>query len=57
MESSIELEKPFISYKYIDELIDLLPETIWNPETTFLDITCMKGDKLYKIYEKLDKTL
>lgn len=50
-------DEPLLSQKYIDELLDLLPETIWNPETTFIDIACVDGSKLQAIYNRLDDAL
>lgn len=35
------------------EMVDALPDDIWNKDTTFLDICCKSGIFLYKIYEKL----
>ena len=35
------------------EMVNTLPEDIWNKDTTFLDICCKSGIFLYKIYQKL----
>lgn len=35
------------------EMVNALPEDIWNKDTTFLDICCKSGIFLYKIYQKL----
>ena len=40
----------------VDEMLDALPEEVWNSETTFLDICCKSGIFLYKIYERLMKS-
>lgn len=36
-----------------EEMVNALPEDIWNKDTTFLDICCKSGIFLYKIYQKL----
>ena len=35
----------------------MLPEQVWNPETTFIDIACVDGSKLQAIYNRLDDAL
>lgn len=35
----------------------MLPEYVWNPETTFIDINCIDGSKLQAVYNRLDKKL
>lgn len=35
----------------------MLPEQVWNPETTFIDIACVDGSKLQAVYTMLDKKL
>jgi hypothetical protein len=35
------------------EMIDALPDDVWNSKSTFLDICCKSGALLYEIYAKL----
>ena len=39
------------------EMVDLLPDSVWNDKTTFLDLCCKTGVFLVEIYNRLDKTL
>lgn len=39
------------------DMLDMLPSDIWNPESTFLDISCKTGAFLIEIYKRLDKAL
>lgn len=47
----------FTPTKVVDNMIDLLPAEIFNPDTTFIDIYCKSGIFLKRIYEKLDLAL
>ena len=47
----------FTPTKVVDDMIDLLPAEIFNPDTTFIDIYCKSGIFLKRIYEKLDLAL
>ena len=47
----------FTPTKVVDDIIDLLPAEIFNPDTTFIDIYCKSGIFLKRIYEKLDLEL
>ena len=38
------------------EMINILPEEVWNPDTKFLDICCKSGIFLYEIYKRLMDT-
>jgi len=35
------------------EMIDVLPDDVWNSKSTFLDVCCKSGALLYEIYAKL----
>lgn len=39
------------------EMVDLLPDSVWNDKTTFLDLYCKTGVFLVEIYNRLDKAL
>lgn len=39
------------------EMIDSLPDTVWNDKQTFLDVSCKTGVFLKHIYNKLDIAL
>lgn len=39
------------------EMVDLLPDSVWNDKTTFLDLCCKTGVFLVEIYNRLDKAL
>lgn len=39
------------------EMVDLLPDSVWNDKTTFLDLYCKTGVLLVEIYNRLDKAL
>ena len=45
--------KIFTPAKIAKEMVDALPDDIWNKETTFLDICCKSGIFLHYIYERL----
>ena len=47
----------FTPTKVVDDMIDLLPAEIFNPDTTFIDIYCKSGIFLKRIYERLDLAL
>lgn len=47
----------FTPTKVVNDMIDLLPAEIFNPDTTFIDIYCKSGIFLKRIYEKLDLAL
>ena len=47
----------FTPTKVVDDMIDLLPAEIFNPDATFIDIYCKSGIFLKRIYEKLDLAL
>lgn len=38
-------------------MLDLLPESVWNSKTRFLDICCKSGNFLIEIYNRLDRIL
>lgn len=38
-------------------MLDLLPESVWNSKTRFLDICCKSGNFLVEIYNRLDRIL
>lgn len=38
-------------------MLDLLPNSVWNQNTCFLDICCKSGNFLAEIYDRLDKAL
>ena len=38
-------------------MLDLLPESVWNSKTRFLDICCKSGNFLVEIYSRLDRIL
>ena len=41
----------------VKDMIELLPDQVWNEHTTFLDISCKTGIFLMEIYKKLDEVL
>lgn len=41
----------------VNEMLDMLPDQIWNEHTTFLDISCKTGVFLVEIFKRLDKKL
>lgn len=51
-DSNIVLTPP----KIAQEMIDMLPDTVWNSKTTFFAPACKSGIFLYLIYEKLMST-
>lgn len=51
--SSGKKDQIFTPPHIAEEMVDALPEDIWNKDTTFLDICCKSGIFLYKIYQKL----
>lgn len=48
--------KIFTPPHIVKEMINDLPEEVWNKHTTFLDICCKSGIFLYEIYQKLMET-
>jgi site-specific DNA-methyltransferase (adenine-specific) len=46
-------EQIFTPPNIADDMIDLLPDNIWNSHTTFFDPMCKSGIFLNKIYHKL----
>ena len=46
-------EKILTPSKIAKEMVDSLPDEVWNSRTTFLDPTCKSGIFLYEIYKKL----
>lgn len=51
-DSNIVLTPP----KIAQEMIDMLPDTVWNSKTTFFDPACKSGIFLRLIYDKLMET-
>lgn len=41
----------------VQNMLDLLPESVWNSKTRFLDICCKSGNFLVEIYNRLDRIL
>lgn len=41
----------------VQDMLDLLPESVWNSKTRFLDICCKSGNFLVEIYNRLDRIL
>ena len=41
----------------VKDMIELLPDQVWNEHTTFLDISCKTGIFLVEIFKKLDEVL
>lgn len=41
----------------VKDMIDLIPDSIWNPDSTFIDISCKTGAFLAEIYTRLDTEL
>ena len=46
-------EKILTPPKIAKEMVDALPDEVWNSHTTFLDPTCKSGIFLHEIYKKL----
>ena len=49
-------EKIFTPGYLAREMLDALPNEVWNSKTTFLDPTCKSGVFLYEIYNRLMKS-
>ena len=47
----------FTPTNIVKDMIDLLPDSIWKPESTFIDISCKTGAFLVEIYTRLDTEL
>ena len=47
----------FTPTNIVKDMIDLLPDSIWSPESTFIDISCKTGAFLAEIYNRLDTEL
>ena len=47
----------FTPTNIVRDMIDLLPDSIWNPGSTFIDISCKTGAFLVEIYTRLDTEL
>lgn len=47
----------FTPLSIAEEMVSLLPDSIWNPDTTFIDITCKTGAFLIATFNKLDYAL
>lgn len=47
----------FTPTNIVKDMIDLLPDSIWKPESTFIDISCKTGAFLAEIYARLDTEL
>ena len=47
----------FTPTNIVKDMVDLLPDSIWNPESTFIDISCKTGAFLVEIYTRLDTEL
>lgn len=47
----------FTSEKVVNEMLDMLPIDIWNPQSKFLDIYCKTGIFLVETYKRLDSAL
>lgn len=47
----------FTPTNIVKDMVDLLPDSIWNPESTFIDISCKTGAFLAEIYTRLDTEL
>lgn len=41
----------------VNEMLDMLPDSVWNEHTTFLDISCKTGVFLVEIYKRLNEKL
>lgn len=41
----------------VNEMLDMLPDQVWNEHTTFLDISCKTGVFLVEIFKRLDEKL
>lgn len=41
----------------VKDMINMLPDQVWNEHTTFLDISCKTGVFLIEIFKKLDEVL
>lgn len=40
-------------YKIVKEMVDMLPSSVWNDRTVFLDPACKGGEYLKEIYDRL----
>lgn len=47
----------FTPTNIVKDMIELLPDSIWNPDSTFIDISCKTGAFLAEIYNRLDTEL
>lgn len=47
----------FTPTNIVQDMLDLLPESVWNSKTRFLDICCKSGNFLVEIYNRLDRIL
>lgn len=47
----------FTPTNIVKDMVDLLPDSIWNSESTFIDISCKTGAFLAEIYARLDTEL
>lgn len=47
----------FTPEKIAKQMVDMLPDQVWDPKTKFLDPCCKTGVFLMEIYNKLDKAL
>ena len=50
-------DEVFTPTNIVKDMVDLLPDSIWNPESTFIDISCKTGAFLAEIYTRLDNEL
>lgn len=50
-------QRVFTPSKIAKQMVEMLPEQVWNPSTTFLDPCCKTGIFLIEIYNKLDREL
>lgn len=57
LESKINENIVFTPEKAASELIEILPNNIWNKDTKFIDIACKSGAFLQVIYNKLMEDL
>lgn len=39
----------------VKKMVDTLPDDVWNPETTFLDLACKGGEYLKEVFDRLMK--
>ena len=47
----------FTPEKIAKQMVDMLPDQVWDPKTKFLDPCCKTGVFLIEIYNKLDEAL